>query len=35
LENAGAAPVFENPEDLLSHLGETPIAALAGNAAPV
>jgi HAD superfamily hydrolase (TIGR01509 family) len=29
LEKAGAAVVFDNPDDLLSHLDETPIAALA------
>ncbi|WP_085266768.1 HAD family hydrolase [Mycolicibacter longobardus] len=31
LETAGAAAVFDNAEDLLLHLGQTPIAALAGR----
>lgn len=31
LRAAGAAVVFENPDDLLAHLPETPIAALAGR----
>ncbi len=28
LEAAGAAPIFADPQDLLRHLGSTPIAAL-------
>jgi HAD superfamily hydrolase (TIGR01509 family) len=33
LESAGAAPVFENADDLLTHLDQTPIAALATGGA--
>lgn len=34
LEIAGAAAVFDNAEDLSAHLGQTPIAGLAGGRGP-